>query len=803
MGALIVLLVLIPIVIFILLVSIHSKTSANQQALKNVEEELGRLSRQLYELTHDLQKRKQSEEKTTVTRKEAPKAETTTSPSAPVTTPGPGPGEPLPDKMQPETIKEKTPVSIIPAAFPKGNDERRYVEQEPQPKTNRDIERFIGENLANKIGIAVLVLGISFFVKYAIDKNWINETGRVVIGLICGGILTGLAHYIRNSYRSFSSVLVGGGLTVFYFTIAFAFHQYHLIGQQAAFIIMVIISAFAVLLSLSYNRQELAILATIGGFITPFLLTTGQDNYIALFTYLCILNSGLMILAWFKRWPAINIIALSFTTIIYGGWLIKRTVFDETLPYKEALLFATLFYILFVAMHIINSLRTQRKFAAFDFIIVLSTNFLYYVAGMVILSYNSNENDKGLFTALLGITNLLLTVIFYRRKNIDRNFVSLLIGLTLTFISLAAPVQLSGNHVVLFWATESVVLLWLYQRTRIGHLWIASVIVASLMVFGLLIVSPLHYFSGTALLPVIINKGFITMFAAPLALFAYHWLLRSNPGVHEGMNTYQPVKNTSLFAAITITYLSGVLEIFYQFNTRFPATEAYAVYLQAYSFAAAIILFQVFKRSAAFPLLKFSLTGICLGIYLFSLWINYRVSLQLLAAHNGLLFTAHWIAAVLLLWLLYSLVRFFFENNGNRWPAYRPPFTWIATISIVLLLSVEMYHVILWSTYSNEADLAWWENLYYKAGLTILWSICSFTMMWLGMKSGFRTLRIISLSLFTVTLFKLFTYDIRNIPPGGKIAAFILLGVLLLTVSFMYQRLKKIIIDDGIDKQSG
>ena len=87
---------------------------------------------------------------------------------------------------------------------------------------------------------------------------------------------------------------------------------------------MVIISGLGVFLSLFYNRQELAILATIGGFITPFLVSTGQDNYSALFTYLCILNAGLMVLAWFKRWPAINSIALIFTTLIYGGWLTRR-----------------------------------------------------------------------------------------------------------------------------------------------------------------------------------------------------------------------------------------------------------------------------------------------------------------------------------------------------------------------------------------------------------------------------------------------------------------------------------------------
>mgnify|MGYP000414998581 CR=1 FL=1 len=80
---------------------------------------------------------------------------------------------------------------------------------------NPDLEKFIGENLINKIGIAILVIGIGFFVKFAIDQDWINEVGRVFIGIVCGGILVGFAHYIRNTFRSFSSVLVGGGMAIF------------------------------------------------------------------------------------------------------------------------------------------------------------------------------------------------------------------------------------------------------------------------------------------------------------------------------------------------------------------------------------------------------------------------------------------------------------------------------------------------------------------------------------------------------------------------------------------------------------
>jgi len=183
--------------------------------------------------------------------------------------------------------------------------------------------------------------------------------------------------------------------------------------------------------------------------------------------------------------------------------------------------------------------------------------------------------------------------------------------------------------------------------------------------------------------------------------------------------------------------------------------------------------------------------------YLFNIPINYEISQEMLSTGKHVLhFMAHWISAGLLFKLLYDVINYF-RKNSTAWASYQVPFTWITTIEIILLLSVEMYHVILWVNYTGEVDRLYWENLYYKAGLSILWGFCSFIMMWLGMKFKFRTLRIISLSLFSITLVKLFAFDIRNIPPGGKIAAFILLGVILLIISFMYQRLKKIIIDDA------
>src|SRR5690606_5289316 len=190
------------------------------------------------------------------------------------------------------------------------------------------------------------------------------------------------------------------------------------------------------------------------------------------------------------------------------------------------------------------------------------------------------------------------------------------------------------------------------------------------------------------------------------------------------------------------------------------------------------------------------LTVLALMLYILSLGVNYEVSLMMLQNNeNQWHFVAHWLSAGILIMIMYSLGKRL-RRKGSVLQGYLSAFTWIMSLAIVFVLSVEMYHFFMWFNYHKNAEWYYWENLYYKAGLSILWGLCSFVMMWLGMKHSFRMLRIISLSLFTLTIVKLFTNDIENIPPGGKIAAFILLGVLLLIISFMYQRLKKIIIDE-------
>jgi uncharacterized membrane protein len=714
-----------------------------------------------------------------------------------------------PEVSRPHVFPERRPTALHatpPTAMPPVAPLPRPPQPPPPPpapprpgffERHPDLEKFIGENLISKIGIAILVLAIGFFVKYAIDNDWIGPVGRVGIGLLCGGILTGVAHWLRNSYKGFSSVLVGGGLAVFYFTITLAYHQYALFGQATAFIIMLVITAFSVLLSLLYDRQELAIIALVGGFVAPYLASNGSGNYKILFGYLLILNAGLLVIAYNKAWRLLNALAFAFTAILFASWLISLPNGTAVSTYDGGFWFATAFYILFFTINIAHNILENRKFIASDFGILLANTCLYFAAGLYLLVHMQAIRYQGLFSATMGVFNLMASWLLFRTKKVDSNILYLLIGITLSFISLTAPIQLHGHYITLFWASEAVLLYWLHQKSQIRIIRLASFGIGAAMLISLImdwgnVYGPEIYagphVSGTKgpmALPILFNKGFLTSLYAALCCFVLSRLGRG-----------KFLEKVSLLTGSILLFIAGALEINYQFSYYCPGTNWPMVYLLLYTYAC-LLLFTVpagrITHLNLFPLSALLLCG-CWILYLITIpacFDTQRDALELRGYGNH--FIAHWAGDVL---LAIILQRLFIWHRTGKLRVGPTLFTWLAGGLVVLFLSLEGQLLVNAVYYSQKNPLEELERVYVKTGLPILWGLCSFAFMWLGMRYKFKTLRIISLCLFALTLLKLFLFDIRNIPVAGKIAAFFCLGVLLLVVSFMYQRLKKIIIED-------
>jgi uncharacterized membrane protein len=706
--------------------------------------------------------------------------------------PTPPPVKPEPvretEPFQPHFIRQPEPSGTQPAA-PRPVSRRQ---EPPRPgffERHPDLEKFIGENLVSKIGIAILVLAIGFFVKYAIDNDWIGPVARVGVGVLCGGILIGIAHWLRNQYKAFSSVLVGGGLAVLYFTIALAYHQYQLFGQATAFVIMLVITAFSVLLSLLYDRQELAIIALAGGFFTPFLVSSGSGDYVVLFSYLLILNGGLLVIAYNKAWRLLNILAFGFTAVLFASWLISLPYDATAATYRGGWLFGTAFYLLFFVINVAYTIRTNKRFVASDFGILLLNTCLYFAAGLYLIQQLGLERYKGFYCAVMGIFHLGATWFLFRKNTIDKNILYLLVGITLSFVSLTAPLQLHGHYITIFWATESVLLCWLFLKSQIRLIRLASMLIwlAMLVSLGM---DWLNIYAFTANpVPILFNKGFMTGLYSALCCGALYYLDK------QGLRG-----RVALVAGIALLFLDGVLEIYYQMELSFPGKGLSLLYLTGYTYLYMLVLARVERKEKAdhwrVPVAALLMAAVLL--YLCTLPAMF--DLQALMLEHGRYqghFYAHWIGVVIVVFILMELTG---RQKARLVKVERALFTWLICGIMVILLSAEGQLLVNVVFYSRSNDLEYLSRVYNKTGLPILWGLCSFGFMWLGMRKKFKPLRIISLLLFSITLVKLFLFDIRNIPIAGKIAAFFCLGVLLLVVSFMYQRLKKIIIEDEENK---
>ncbi len=682
-------------------------------------------------------------------------------------------------------------------------------------KKNPDLEKFIGENLINKIGITVLVLGIAFFVKYAIDKAWINEYARVGIGVLAGCVVLLFAHRLQHQFKSFSSVLVAGAIAIFYFTITIGFQEYQIFTQPIAFTIMVGITTFSVFISLLYNRQELAVISLIGGFAAPFMVSTGEGNYKVLFSYILILDFGMLVLSFLRQWKMVHLLAFIFTIVLYGGWFFNTVNSQANPPYYGAFLFASLFYLLFFTTAIINSIQTKNPFTSFELSRILILNFLFCSVGLTIFS-NYHVELKGSFIIGLSTFNFIAAWILYRKFNADKSLIYLLIGLTLTYATLAAPVQLNGNYITLFWAAESVLLLWLSQRSEFVIFRFASVIVNVLMMISLVMDWQQIYGENVSeKLSIVFNKGFITSIISLASFLSLIALLRRE---NSEFNYWGLTLNTTfyrealIFFAFITAYLTGILEFKYQLHAAELNAILINMIIACYHlvFSAIIIHYILSRKSETKNILAFVL-ALC-NFFLFFIYINQLPFDQLKATIGNansqtIGFLVHYISITAFCFSALQLLNFILNQDRFDDKAKKYSYWIIAFIVVYLCSSELLLHVLTFSHryYSvntdGVAELS--LNSYYqlqtqtsKIGFPILWGSIAFVFIAIGMKKQIKELRILSLTLLALTLIKLFVYDIKNASEAGKIIAFILLGVLLLVMSFMYQKIKAIIMDD-------
>jgi uncharacterized membrane protein len=385
------------------------------------------------------------------------------------------------------------------------------------------LESIIGRRWLGWAAVALILFAAAFFLKYAFDNRWIGELGRVAIGVTAGLTLATLGYrYHKRKWRVFSQILTAGGVVLLYLSTYASFGYYHLATQKAAFAYITILIAEAAGLALLYDAPAIAVMALIGGFLNPILLRSDRDQYRSLFAYIFALDAGT--LALLKQWPGLSSLAFFGTHLLFWLWY-----GDNYHPRKltGVMIFQTAVFLSFLLVHLARRFLKQQEIESDDlstfeaFSLLAANPYVFFATSYFLLNPHHHE-WMGVFAVGMALTYAGAAKLMLDRHATTRAEMLLLIGVALTFVTLAVPIQLKSNWITIAWAVEGVAILWTgiemkSQRLRaIAH-----------ALFGLAILKLVFWdtpWGYRAAFTPVVNKYFLSSLFVIVCLFAAAWI---------------------------------------------------------------------------------------------------------------------------------------------------------------------------------------------------------------------------------------------------------------------------------------
>jgi len=697
---------------------------------------------------------------------------------------------------------------------PRARAIKSSLESKPvEPKSGKmsiDVEKFIGENLINKIGIAITIFGVGIGAKYAIDNQLISPLVRIISGYLIGAALFGFAIVLKTKYKNFSAVLMSGALSIVYFITFFAYDFYELMPQLLAFIIMVLITSLAIYSALSYSRQVIAHIGLVGAYAVPFLLSNETGNVVVLFSYMAIINIAILIVSFKKYWKPLFYSSLGFTWLIFYKWF-ETNYLDESY-FLISLVFAIVFYIIFYLTFLAYKLIKSEAYEKEDIVLLLFNSFVFYGIGYLILSGNdSAKSFLGLFTALNGLVHFAISMLI-GRKLVDRNLYKMIIGLSLVFVTISILVQLDGQWVTLLWIGEAAVLFWL-GRTKTSFYEKIAYFLILISFFSLLHDWNISYnnyspeYPDSYISPVF-NIYLLSSIIYILTFSGIIWLSMTKKyarpvlkGVPQMISVLLPFMYVvALFGTFSIEiwnywsqlYLDSGMTINGEMTFDEDLVRFKNIWMINYSllFFAILNLVNIHRfqnsRIGGFGFIAGLLTifiFLTSGLYeLSELRESYLYQdLARYYARDFFHIMTRYFSIIFVFLVLYSCYEIIVQEIMKE--KVKKFFDIFFHITIVWILSSELINWldILGSTNSD------------KLGLSLLWGLYSIFLIGRGIQMQRKHLRVGAISLFGITLIKLFFYDISNMETLPKTAVFIGLGILMLVASFLYNKYKDVI----------
>jgi uncharacterized membrane protein len=420
----------------------------------------------------------------------------------------------------------------------------------PQAARGSDsMEAKIGQYWLNRVGIVAVLIGVSYFLKYAFENNWIGPGGRIVIGLLAGiALVLWSEQFRKNKHEVFSYSLKAVGIGTLYLSLWGAFQVYHLIPAATAFLAMTIVTASTIAMAFSQNAELLAAFSLIGGFSTPMLLSTGENHEVALFSYICLLDIAILVIATIKPWQRLLWGSFTGTLVLYLAWFSQYYTKDQR---GLTVFFSTVFSSLFAIVPLLHNHEKSTHTHRIPLILTLLP--LVNATGFFLALYLMYEFEISTLTwyaLALAAVYLSIGTIYKRQAQSQHLDVVHLLHITIAvaFLTIVIPAKLHAHWITVGWLVESAALLWVSEKTKTDFL---RYLASAALILGIV---RLLFFDQTVAQTLIFNARFLTYLVAIAILAAIAYYGRQHASTQEMVFINVAVVSANLLALIALTW---------------------------------------------------------------------------------------------------------------------------------------------------------------------------------------------------------------------------------------------------------
>lgn len=650
------------------------------------------------------------------------------------------------------------------------------------------LELFLGTyGLAIAGSIAVLV-GVIIGLKYLYDMKLITPQWRTIIVAGSGLVALAIGQFTRRrGYDITATALAALGFAMLYAADFAAFGLYHIIGTKLAFGLAIAITAAGMLYAVRLNEIIVAFISLLGGFLSPVLLSTGENRPNTLFGYITILIGGAMACAAVRKWRSVSRLSFVGMALLYIGWFhewYKPAMYGDAIPDQlpVAIVWLCVFAAIYLIMPVLYELLKREAAHKGDVLLIAANAFFCYVYLHQIL-FSHHRPYLALAVVCLGAAHLVLMGIVHNRCPHDTALKSALLVLGLFFVSIAIPLYLKMYAAALAWSGEGMVLTLIAIRYRSGIVQLASFAAFALAIASVAKHAPLHHGEFT----LILNNAFGSWCFVAAALYIAHLLYRCTTSLKVAADDAAYLPQAMFCMSLTVLFAAAMMEWYghTEYNLISIAHEKWFAKGAVIICSAFVVLFllPVFRPKGTLPVV--AATALVVGVSVATLAMFpdfYEGKFTIFANAPFAVGLAPLVALTIGAVLLY--------RSGAFVPAVQQAARGYGLAIVVflwLLLTEEMY---LYWNYPGRVSFRAGIDLG-QMWISIMWAIYAAAVIGVGLWRKIITLRYIGLCFFTIVLIKVFVFDMSTLEKVYRIAGFIVLGLVLIGVSYLYQYLRK------------